>query len=279
MVVGNIVGSNIANIGLILGVAAVVRPFGTDMKMHFRDGFLVLATAISFFVIALNNEISRFEGISMLLVYATYVGFLARSDQAETEYQFRHFIQFFMDLEVARPLARKIVRRGDKTKTQGLPRASIDIKGIVVDLSIALGSCASVAVGAHYMVEESIWLARLLSVPDSVIGLSIVAVGTSLPELVVAISAARKDEGALAVGNVMGSNIANLLFIGGLSSTIRPMDVAEISVVYTIPIMIFFSVGLVHFVKSDWMVTRAQGALVIASYIAFMVVAFVYGWG
>jgi cation:H+ antiporter len=184
-----------------------------------------------------------------------------------------------MDLEVARPLAKKIARRGDKTKGQSSSRQPLDIKSIAVDLSIALGGCAGVAVGAHYMVEESIWLARLLSVPESVIGLSVIAVGTSLPELFVAISAARKGKGGLAVGNVMGSNIANLFFIGGLSSTIRPMDVAEISVVYTIPIMIFFSIGLVHFVKSDWMVTRAQGALAIVSYLAFMVVAFVYGWG
>ena len=118
-----------------------------------------------------------------------------------------------------------------------------------------------------------------LDVPENLIGLSVVAVGTSLPELLVAVAAARRGKAELIVGNVMGSNIANTLLICGLAGLVRPLDVPELSVVYTIPIMLFFSLALLHFIRSDWRISRAQGVAAIVAYVLFLSAAFIQGWG
>jgi cation:H+ antiporter len=111
------------------------------------------------------------------------------------------------------------------------------------------------------------------------VGLSLVAVGTSLPELIVARAAARRGNGELIVGNVMGSNIANVLLILGLTGLVRPLAVPEQSVVYSIPICLFFSLALLHFIRSDWQISRRQGAGVVAAYGAFLLAAFLQRWG
>jgi Ca2+/Na+ antiporter len=125
----------------------------------------------------------------------------------------------------------------------------------------------------------AVGFASRLDVPENLIGLSLVAVGTSLPELLVAVAAARRGNAELIVGNVIGSNIANVLLILGLTGLVRPLDVPELSVVYSIPICLFFSLALLHFIRTDWRISRAQGALVVAAYLAFLATAFVLGWG
>ena len=279
LVIGNVVGSNIANIGLIAGVAATIRPFSTDKLMHDRDGAILLAASIAFFVLVLDNGFGRVEGIAFLAVYAGYVSFLAQSDREQLDSRFRYFLDYVVSLEMVKPLLRR--RKGPKPAEDDQTESS-DTEAptgtIFKDLLVIALAGVGVIVGAKFLVEEATWVARLFGVPDAVIGLSLVAIGTSLPELLVAIAAAKKGNASMVIGNVMGSNLANLLLIVGVSSTVRPLEVQEISVVYTIPIMLFFTLGLLYIVRTGWRITRWQGIITLLSYLSFMGLAFWRGW-
>ena len=278
LVIGNVVGSNIANIGLVLGVAAMIRPFATEPKMHDRDGFILLASAAIFFALALDNRIGRPDAAIFLVLYLAYTAFVVRSDREGVEHRFKDFLKFVFDFEYAAPVRMSLTRRRARRESAP-PPSERDLHGIGREIAVVVVSLAAVIAGAHFVVAEAVWLARLLEVPENLIGVSLVAVGTSLPELLVAVAAARRGNPAMIVGNVLGSNIANVFLVLGLAGVVRPLDVAELSVVYTIPIMLFFSIGLLYFIRTDWSIGRGQGALAVTAYGAFLVTAFLQGWG
>lgn len=180
------------------------------------------------------------------------------------------------DFEYATPLARGLKgRRGRAQRARGEER---ELHGVGRELGAVAASLAALVLGARFAVVEAVRLAAALGIPENLVGLSLLAVGTSLPELVVAIAAARRGRSAIVLGNVLESNIANVLLVGGLAALVRPLAVAELSVACTIPIMLFFSIALLHFIRSDWRMGRDQGAIAVVAYVGFQVAAFVYGW-
>jgi cation:H+ antiporter len=282
LAVGNVVGANIANIGLILGAAAVVRPFATRQRMHDRDGFIMVAAAGLLFLSVLDNELSRIEAIAFVLFYVGYVAFAAQTDREDAEVRFADFMEYFFDFRRARRLLRR--GRPPEESQEAAPPESDDPPGgsrgrLLAEIGIAVLSCAAVVVSARFLVEEAVWAAGQLGLPENLIGLTLIALGTTQPELVIAITAARRGNGDMVVGNVMGSNIANVLLVLGLSGTVRPLEIPESSVVQTIPMLIFFSLGLLYLIKSGWRVTRRQGLFALSCYAAFIAIAFLNNWG
>jgi cation:H+ antiporter len=245
IIIGSVIGSNIANIGLILGVSAVLAPFRTDRKMHDRDGYVMLASVLLFFAFVLNNQIETWEAVTFLALYFSYLLFVVKTERHEKVAQFRDFMQFVFDFEYVKPLAKGVKQL--KNLRQGLSENQQDAQKLVskemlIDFSIVVVSCAAIIIGARYLIEEAVWIAKLAGLPESIVGLSMIAVGTSLPELLVSISAVRKNKGGIVVGNVVGSNIANLLLILGTCGIFVPINVSEISVTLMTPILLFFPV-------------------------------------
>ncbi len=283
LIIGNVVGSNIANIGLILGLSAIIKPFKTETNMYQRDGYIMIASVILFFAISLNNYISEWEAGIFILSYIFYVLFLLRSNNEGKAYYFRDFMHYVFDFEYITPIKSRLFKSVPKQpgKAGGKEEKSgpgLFDKAVWKDISITLLSCVAVMLGARYLVQEAVWIAQLIHVPESVIGLSMIAIGTSLPELTVSISAVRKGKGGMVVGNVIGSNIANVLLIIGVSGIVFPLKIAEISVVYTLPILLFFSLAFLYFIRSDWEIKRSQGWIAVTAYVLFMVLAFIMGW-
>jgi cation:H+ antiporter len=291
LVMGNVVGSNIANIGLVLGIAALVKPFATSQKALDRDGFIMVATSVLLWALVLDNEVGRWDALLFVLIYVAYIAFVVHSDAEGVEHRFKDFLAFVVDFEYAAPVARRLRhprRPGRRPPSEGGDVASTPqaadappwaSAGLWREVAISVGALAALVVGARYAIAEAIWFARLLDVPDNLIGLSVVAVGTSLPELLVAISAARRGNAGMVLGNVLGSNIANGMLVVGLAGLVRPMEVHESSVVYTLPIMLFFGIALLYFIRSDWRIGRGQGAAALLAYVAFLIMAFAGGWG
>ena len=283
LAVGNVVGANIANIGLIMGGAAVVRPFATSRRMHDRDGFVMVAAAGLLFLSVLDNVLSQMEAIAFALIYVAYVVFAAKTDREGTDARFADFMEFFFDLRRARALLRLGSRRPKTTE----PAEAVAVQTkegagrsrLFLEIGVAALSCAAVVISARFLVQEAVWAAGQLGLPENLIGLTLIALGTTQPELVIAITAARRGNGDMVVGNVMGSNIANVLLVLGLAGGVRPLEVPESSVVQTIPMLIFFSLGLLYLIKSGWRVTRRQGLFALSCYAAFIVVAFLNNWG
>lgn len=284
LIIGNVAGSNIANIGLILGITALIQPFATQKKMLRRDGYIMVFTALMFFAFSLDNQIQAWEAITLLVAYVFYLAFLVSTDNEETRYRFRDFLTYIFDFDYLTGLRDKLTRsRLKKPKEQRSAEEQAAIKSywisMIKDGAIVIAAGLAIMFGAQYMVDAAIWIAKRFDVPDSIIGLTVVAIGTSLPELSVGISAVRKGKGELVVGNVLGSNVANILLIIGVSGLIGPLPVAEASVTYTLPVMLFFALACLSFIGGNWRLGRREGYIALGSYILFMALATLNGWG
>jgi len=201
--IGNIVGSNVLNILIILGITALVYPVAVQKSsLIFDIPVVLLATAI-LFVLGYDGNISRLDGIIMLVVFVAYLFFL------------------FWDAKRPKKLESAEVQQeeaeNEETKNEGknlsLPKAVIfTVIGLVL-----------IVVGSNFVVKSATFIATALGLSQRFIGLTIVALGTSLPELFTSVTAAMKKNSDIAVGNIVGSNIFNILFIVGLSGLIIPV--------------------------------------------------------
>lgn len=279
LVIGNIVGSNIANIGLIIGITAIIKPFKTTKKMYQRDGHIMIATVLLFFFFSLDNYISKIESVILLLVYIFYTLFILKSDDTKINYRFHDFMNYVFNMEylstIKSRLIKKAMEKPESKRTLSENRIiQLFREGIIKDIIISAISLYAVIYGAGLLVKEAIILAEIFNVSHGIIALSLVAIGTSLPELVVSITAVKKGFNTLITGNVLGSNIANICLIIGISGLINPIAISEKDVSYTIPIMLFFSLAFLQFIRSDWKIERKQGVLLLAAYIVFIFFAF-----
>lgn len=198
--VGNVVGSNIANILLVLGVAAVILPVKVDVKAFRRDGLFLAVSTVALIIAICIGHVNFIMGAILVSLLVLYIVYSYISDKKQRA------IQKEMEKEVA--------EAAGKTNT---PLAVIK----------AVGGIALTLVGAKLLVDNSIILARDWGVSEAVIGLTIVAVGTSLPELATSVAASFKGQSDVAFGNVVGSNIYNALFILGTTALFMPVVVPE----------------------------------------------------
>ncbi|MEM6848292.1 MAG: calcium/sodium antiporter [Pseudomonadota bacterium] len=239
--VGNIVGSNIANILLILGAAAFLRPFAASRKAVVRDGSIVIASAVAFMAASFMGVIDRTVGAVFVLALIGYLAYTISTDRVNSS----------ADIED--------VPAPDEV---GLGKAMLHLGfGVVI-----------VVVGAEFLVGGAVEVARLFHVSEEVIGLTMVAIGTSLPELATSIMAAIKKHSELALGNVLGSNVYNTIGIGGITALVQPVPVSQTMQNFDIPLMVGISVLLVVVVATGKRVTRWEGALLLmlyGGYIAF----------
>ena len=242
---GNVIGSNIANIGLILGVAAVLVPMGIAKSVLYRELPYMLAVSVVVYLLASDGQLSFLDGLilfSLLLVFLGYCLTVARrsylSSQSDNE-----------DVEKEKK------RRGS------------DWILIVVGI---VGLC----VGAEMMVRSAVSMARTFGISELVIAMSVVALGTSLPELAASTVSAWKGEMDLSIGNVIGSNIFNLLFVLGVSPMIRPIAIDSSLLTVQIPVMLIFSFGLIIFVVRRKRLSRRSGALLLGGYVTFILSLF-----
>ncbi len=238
---GNIVGSNICNILLILGAAALMRPFAASRAAIIRDGSIVVLSALVFAAAAWTGLIERWMGSLFVFGLVLYLVYTLRSD------------------------------RKSEATIEDVPAASGTPLGLsVLFLLVGLGL---VLVGAEYLVRGAVEVATRANISEEVIGLTLVAVGTSLPELVTSIVAAVKRQSEIALGNVLGSNVYNTVGIGGITALVSPIPVSESMRTVDVPLMVGISILLVIVVATGKRVTRWEGGallLLYAGYVGFL---------
>ena len=248
---GNVVGSNIANVLLIVGVAAVIAPVMGWQRTAVREALVATLVSLVAFALVQGAVITRFEGIAMLVVLAGYLlssYWMERRDrEART---FRHEAEEFEDIPLPRPWLAPV---------------------------LALGGIAALVYGADMLVEGAVNIARDFGVPDAVIGLSLVAIGTSLPELATAIVAAIRRHSDVVLGNVIGSNIFNVLAILGVTVVIQPIEVSARFREIDTPVMLGASLLLLFLLFAKRSIGRIWGVLMLAAYAAYMVFLFSNG--
>jgi len=249
MAAGNIIGSNIANIGLILGVAALITPIVVARSTLTREVPIMVVASLGVYLVAMDGEIAFMDGLGLfacLLVFLVYCLMTAREPSLP------------VDGEVDKAIAAASTGRGR------------DIVLVVIGM-VGLG------LGAEVMVRGAVMIATLLGISELIIGLSIVAVGTSLPELAASVMSAWKGEMDISVGNVIGSNIFNLLFVLGICPMIQPIVIEPRVLSLDFPVMLAFCVlliGLLVMMPPRLQLDRKRGALLLGAYLLFVVSLF-----
>lgn len=238
---GNVVGSNIANIGLILGVASFIRPINVKAIVIRREIPLMIGFSILFFLLLLDGEFKFIEGLIFITGLIAYVFFsilLARKEKS--------------------PVIDKEFEEGLKSKF-GIP-----ISIILTALGLGL-----LILGASLFVQGAVAVAKLLKMSDTVIGLTIIALGTSLPELITSIVASIKNETDIAIGNIVGSNIFNILGIIGVIALITPINSGAITNVDW-GALLFCAIILLPLSKTRFKISRFEGALLFSGYVIYI---------
>lgn len=244
--VGNIVGSNILNILLILGIAALIRPMPSSPKVVLRDGGAMLGSGVVLALMAWGGIISRTEGVLLLVALAVYFASIFFSDWRRSPEHSLH-------------CSRAIERLGGET-TSGSAGFYILVFGIVC-----------LVLGAHFAVGGAVRVAGMLHLSQAVVGLTIIAFGSAVPELLLTASAAARGETDLAIGHLIGKNTFNILGVLGLTAVLKPISVAPMFAAVDVLVMVAASVVLLPMLATNWRLSRPQGALLLASYAGYLV--------
>lgn len=239
---GNVVGSNTANLGLILGTVTLIGPLVPQALFIKREVPVMLVASVLFAALALDGTTGRVEGLVLMVLIVPYLFYLLKSDAeppaVEAEYA-EHFDE-------------------DATSTG---RA----------LALTLVGIGFLVLGAHWLVEGAVGIAQLLGVPERVIGITLVAFGTSLPELAAGIVAVLKREGDIVLGNIIGSNIFNILLIYGTTCLVHPVTVNAAEARIDLMVMLALTVLTSVLLATGDRMRRPEGAILLAAYVSYVV--------
>lgn len=240
LIMGNILGSNISNIGLILALTAVIYSIRIQLTLiKVELPFMILLSTL-LFILSKDLEIGRIEGaalFALLISIITYSSYVAFKEPKYIEREFDEFIEV------------------DKNYYKNFAYILIGLIGL--------------SIGAKLIVESSITMAQKFGVSETIIGITAVAIGTSLPELTTSIIAALKKESGIIIGNIIGSNIFNIGIIG-IVSILKPIQVESRLLDFEFLVMIFLSVLMLPIMRTDYRITKKEGFILLMLYLIFL---------
>ena len=261
---GNIVGSNIANILLILALSAVIAPIAVAASALKRDSVVMVAVAVAFAVLAAVIPVGRIVGACFLAALAGYIYLACRQESAALPGDHGAVYEKSLATQGADPALSPTGAAGATGTGGGATGA------IAGALAIALFGLVLVVGGGYLLVDGAVAVARALGISETVIGLTIVAVGTSMPEFVTSVMAALRRQPDVAFGNIVGSNIYNVLGIGGATALIAPTDVPVQIVGFDNLVMIATSLLLLGAAFTARRIARWEGGALLVCYIAYV---------
>lgn len=247
MTVGNVVGSNISNIALILGISALIYPIAMKSSLLKRGIPLMIAASLAFTLLVLDGGLGRISGgllVAGLIAYFWYLIASCRTEPPEVEAEFD----------------------AHQRQRDCLPGHESRVRNVLV----ASGGLVLLAVGAHLLVGAATVFAVAIGMSELVIGLTVVAIGTSLPELATSVLAAIRKEADIAVGNAVGSNVLNILGVLGPTALIRPLGVDASLLRFEVPVMLGVSLLLLPLAWTRLRLERWEGAMLLGGYVLFI---------
>lgn len=230
---GNIIGSNIFNLLIVIGVCAIIFPAVSNKDILKRDMWWNIAISALLFVLILDKKISRIDGVILIAAFIVYIGLMIRSAL--------------------------------KNRMEEQPQNLLPLSKSIIYIIIGL---AAVVLGGDLVVDNASKIAASLGMSDTLIGLTIVAIGTSLPELVTSITASRKGDSGIALGNAVGSCLFNIMFILGVASVLTPIN-AVTELIIDSGILILVTIFMLVFAFTGRKTSRIEGIICVAAYIAY----------
>ena len=247
LAVGNVVGSCICNVLLVLGVSALVAPLVVASRMVWLDVPIMVASSVAVLVMGWNGHIGRVDGLLLVLALAIYTVWSIQQGRRES---------------------REVIEEYEKQ----VPKvAAVSIATVWIQVGLVVAGLVLLTLGAHWLVNGAVTIARLLGVGELMIGLTIVALGTSLPEVATSVLASARGERDIAVGNVVGSNIMNILCVLGFSGLMSSegVTVSQTALQFDIPVMIAVAVACLPIFFTGHLIARWEGALFLGYYVAY----------
>lgn len=241
--IGNIIGSNICNIALILGLCAMISPLTADAQVIRREVPIMIGASVVALLVLADGHVARWEGAILVTGLIVYTALTVRQARAETAAASAEFSQ---ELGQRRPT--------------GL---GLSIVGVI-------GGLAILVFGSHFFVKGAVTLAESWGMNQIAIGLTIVAIGTSLPELATSLLASLKRQGDVAIGNVVGSNIFNVLGILGVAALVQPITAPELAWA-DLGVMMLVALALLPVVRTGGRISRWEGAGLLIVYIGYTI--------
>lgn len=249
LAIANIAGTNIVNILLILGLSALLRPLALTMQTLRFDLPVMTLVAVALVVLALDGSLTRAEGIVMMVAALIYTVAIVRLTRRES---FMTKIEFAREFRASRRLS--------------------PIHEVLLNLAALIVGIAVVVIGSDWLVDGGVALARTMGISDAVIGLTIVAIGTSAPELVTTVIGTLRNDRDIAIGNLLGSSIYNILVILGLTCIVSPeaLPVERHLALIDIPLMALVAIVCVPVFLSARRVSRLEGGMFVGAYVVYL---------
>jgi cation:H+ antiporter len=239
---GNIVGSNIANIGLVLGTAAVLRPMDVDKSLLYQHGPFMLVAAVALVALSMDGLLAAFDGAVLLGMLAAFTGYLYWRSQQRGDVKLPEDVE--MDAESASATTR--------------------------DYVVLVGAIALLLAGSRSLIAGGRGVLAAWGFSDLFIGLTIIAFGTSVPELATSVVSALREEADFSVGNVVGSNIYNVLAVIGFVAVLVPVTVQPDTIGFELPVMLAFTFAALGLMTVGDRISRVEGVGLLAGYVGFL---------
>ncbi|MEZ4417333.1 MAG: calcium/sodium antiporter [Gemmatimonadota bacterium] len=243
--IGNVLGSNLANVGLVLGLTALIQPLTVAARVVQREIPIMIGITLLLYPLILDLEVSRLDGVVLVGLLVAYLLYVMRASKEEPEAVLEEFSEFIEEFPDGKPTTRTTLR----------------------DLGLILVGLSALVIGGNAIVASAIYIASALGVSEIVIGMTVVAVGTSLPELATSIVAGVRGEADIAVGNIIGSNIFNIGGVLGVTSIVAPIPVGSDVPHLHLLAVLFLSLLVFPFAKTSYRVQRLEGTLLCLTYV------------
>lgn len=269
--VGNIIGSNIANIGLILGISAMILPLKVEKIIMKNQLPLMIAISFGFYFMAIDREIGFVDGLFLfigIIIFTGYQIYNTINSKTKSHNQIH-------DKDKNSPDLLKSPLLSDKTSSSLLcesTESNVETtkKNLLKNILYIMIGLTSLLIGAHLFVKSAIFLANRLGISEMVIGITMVAVGTSIPEMATSVVSAFRKEADICVGNIVGSNIFNILMVIGAVGLISPINVPQETINFELPVMLLFSIALIPMIRGSLYVNRIEGFILTLGYFVFI---------
>ncbi len=289
--IGNIIGSNIANIGLVLGISAMVFPLKVDRIIIKSELPFMIAISAVLYLMAIDKKIGFFDGLFLFTGIILYTGYRIYSSMnsktmarnlcnTNKESSVPHEYSSLSESSSTQPSCQPadldavvskektgIIRTADK-------QSSIRRKNLLSNIFYIVTGLICLLIGAHLLVKAAIFIAGKFGISQMVIGLTVVAVGTTIPEMATSVVCAFRKEVDICVGNVIGSNIFNILMVIGSVALIKPLNVAKKTIFFEFPVMLLFAIALIPMIMGNLKINRIEGFLLTLGYFIFVILLF-----
>ncbi len=299
LILGTIIGSNVANLALVLGIAALLVPIGIKKDLYNRDGTMLFIVTILFYLFCLNGILTSWEGGFFLFIFISYVlYFIATKRRFKKEFQFKNYLEEYSDVKRKEKFDKvpEITKSVKKAFHKHLFEKMISLENnfseiakktrnsikrnwkkavgkkaaffyLFKQLGIILIGAACIFFGANLVITSAL----NLPISQLAIGSVFVAIGTSLPELAITVSSLRKGLPQIMVGNLIGSNIANILLVGGIAAVLNPLNVSIGAIQLSFILLILITWMFLVFLRNDSKITPIEALTLLLLYFLFII--------